>query len=73
MSLGKDEKCVRRGARLQIYKICTQEHVEYGFGKREEDRRGLKWNKKEMPSLATQRNSRQEFRFGKISGQQDSL
>lgn len=26
-----------------------------------------------MPSLATQRNSRQEFRFGKISGQQDSL
>lgn len=33
----------------------------------------MKWNKKEMPSLATQRNSRQEFRFGKISGQQDSL
>lgn len=37
------------------------------------DRRGLKWSKKEMPSLATQRNSRQEFCFGKISGQQDSL
>lgn len=39
---------------LQIYKICTQEHVS-GFGKREEDRRGLEWNKKEMPSLATKK------------------
>lgn len=40
-----------------IYKSTksAQEHVEYGFGKREVDRRGLKWNKKEMPSLATQR------------------
>lgn len=43
------------------------------FGKREEDWRGLEWNKKEMPSLATQRNSRQEFHFGRILGRQDSF
>lgn len=48
------------------------EHVSVALG-REEERRELEWNEKEMSSLATQRNSRRESCFGRISGPQDSL
>lgn len=58
-----------------IYKSTKSAHRsnECGFGKRLEDRRDLEWSEKEMPSLATQRNSRRESCFGRISGQQDSF
>lgn len=60
------------GTFTNLQNLHTGAH-ECVFGKREEDWRGLEWNKKEMPSLATQRNSRQEFHFGRILGRQDSF
>lgn len=64
--------CKERGTFTNLQNLHTGAR-ECVFGKREEDWRGLEWNKKEMPSLATQRNSRQEFHFGRILGQQDSF
>lgn len=43
------------GTCTSLQNLHTGAH-EYGFGKKGENRRKLKWNKKEMPSLATQRN-----------------
>lgn len=64
--------CGERGTFTNLQNLHTGAR-KCVFGKREEDRRGLEWNKKEMSSLVTQRNSRQEFYVGRISGQQGSF
>lgn len=51
---GRSVSVCRWGAPLQLYKICTQEHPG-ALGRK------LKWNKKEMPSLAIQTKARLPF------------